>query len=357
MESQGAVTPTEQYEWLKAHNAIGSTVPGKILTKAQMSDPVAYADYASSQVAYSLGYYDNNPRLGQNVLSELGINPDNYVARETPLPGQQPPSGTTSYPTDTSGSVNSTPVDSGAQPGQASSSPNIVGGVDVSTLPPELQQTLNGIQTYLAKLQANGQVVNPNLELTPEKLAEFTAQAQGEINPYYANQLKLARENLLAGAGYSANEIIENEKELGRKYNIAFTQIAESAADRGFALSGARVRDESNLATDTQNTIDANRRKLAFETGQNERTFAQAYGGSNIPDLQIGAAPTVSAGESRFTPGTGTRSLYTLDPAIYDSLVGSEEYKRRADVTNRVSQLTGAFNSNQALSQQRALTL
>ncbi len=265
--------------------------------------------------------------------------------QNAPIVQRDPTTGAAIYP------------NSSTSTGSSSGGSNTIGGVDISNLPPELQQTLQGINAYLTKLQANGQIVNPNLDLTPEKLAEFTAQAQNEINPYYSNQLKLARENLLAGAGYSANEIAQNEQQLAKQYNLNFKQIGANAADQGFAQSGARVTAESDLATDTNNTIDAARRKLSFDTGQNERNFAQTYGGSNVPNLQIGGAPTATGGEPTLTGGTGSRSLYTLDPAIYDGLVGSQEYQQRADVKNRVSQLTGAFNSNAALTQQRALTL
>ncbi len=272
------------------------------------------------------------------------------------------PPGTTGVPGDATVPVRSGPVtsptpDTSPTTAPTSENPKVIGGVDISNLPPELQQTLTGINDYLTKLQANGQIVNPNLELTPEKLAEFTAQAQGEINPYYSTQLKLARENLLATAGYSTNEIQQNEAKLAKQYGLQFKQIGASAADQGFAQSGARVIAEKDLATDTNNTIDAARRKLSFDTGQNESTFAQKYGGANVPDLQIGGAPAAVGSEPTLTGGTGTRSLYTLDPAIYDGLVGSNEYQQKADVSNRVSQLTGAFNANQALTQQRALTL
>lgn len=308
----------------------------------------------------SLATLNGNPTLYNRILSDLGQTAESLQAQLSgtkTVPGSVRAQGSAAVNDYLEEHQTSESTNGGTTQSGSSGDSNVVGGVDISTLPPELQETLKGINTYLQKLTANGQVVNPNLELTPEKLAEFTAQAQNEINPYYATQLKLARENLLVGAGYSTKEIQENEQELAKKYNIAFKQVGANAADQGFAQSGARVVAENDLAAETQNTIDANRRRLSFDLGNSQRDFAQRYGATNVPDLQIGEAPTAYKGEPNLISGTGARSLYTLDPAIYDGLVGSQEYQQRADVTNRVSQLTGAFNANAALQQQRALTL
>lgn len=294
----------------------------------------------------------NSLPSGGSFTDQYGRTIDGYYNLVTP---QNPNGQWVPIPAGVSQPTGSAPL---TPAGQGSAAPaTSIGGVDISNLPPELQQTLQGVQTYLTKLQANGQIVNPNIQLTPEKLAEFTAQAQSEINPYYTTQLKLARSNLLTSAGYSANEVQQNEQQLAKQYNLNFKANASNEADRGFAQSGERIANERTLATDTQDQIDSARRQLSFNTGNAASNFAQQFGGTNVPNIQIGNSPSVSAGEPTLGGSSGTRSLYTLDPAIYDGLVGSQQYQQKADVANRVSQLTGAFNSNAALDQQRALTL
>ena len=226
-----------------------------------------------------------------------------------------------------------------------------------STGNPQLDATLASLENYMKELEKRGQVLNPNIKLDATTLAKFTKQAESEINPYYSTQLKLARENLLTNAGYSKDEVLRNEQELEKQYKTAFRQTGETAADQGFALSGQRVRQESELAQNTQNTIDSNRRKLSFDTGQNVRNYAQQFGSSNIPTLDIGNAPTITGGETGFSKPSGNRSLYSLDPNVYDGLVGSQQYEQTAAIRNRSSQLEEAFRSNQALDQQRLLTL
>lgn len=230
------------------------------------------------------------------------------------------------------------------------------GGVDLSTLSPEFKGLYDELEGYLKRLQENGQVLNPNIDITPDQVAAFTKQAETEINPYYSGQLKLAREDLLRSVGKATEDIGLSEADAQRKYGTGLRQLGETSADQGFAQSGLRNRAEGDLATDTQNSINANRRTLDFNTGSAVRSFAQKYGTSEVPQLNIGGSPAVSAGEPKFGTGSSS-SLYQLSPDVYNGLVGSEEYARRGAVSSRASQLEGAFRSNQAVAQQRTLTL
>src|SRR3990167_8369757 len=68
---------------------------------------------------------------------------------------------------------------------------------DLSGLPPEWVILYNQLQEYLTKLQERGERINPNIEITPQQVAEFTKKAEGEIDPYFGSQLKLARESFM----------------------------------------------------------------------------------------------------------------------------------------------------------------
>lgn len=226
-----------------------------------------------------------------------------------------------------------------------------------STGDPALDATLASLNGLIAQLAARGQVINPNIKIDEATLAKFTKQAEAEINPYYATQLKLARERLLTDAGYSRDEILKNEQDLERQYKTAFRGIGESAADQGFALSGLRQRSESELAQNVNDTIAKGRRDLSFKLGDQAAQFAQQFGGRETPTVNIADMPTVASGELGFNRGGQQRSLYTLDPNIYDSLIGEQQFANRGAVKNRAAELEQAFRSNQALDQQRSLVL
>lgn len=245
----------------------------------------------------------------------------------------------------------------GASGGASSGSYGSSGGYDPSGLPPQFQELYNTLEQYLKQLQSRGQVLNPNIEITPDQVANFTHQAETEINPYFANKLKIAREGFLRSAGYSADEIMRQEKAAEQKYKKNFRALGEEAADTGFAQSGRRIQAEGDLAQGTQESIDANRRKLSFDLGTDAREFAQQFGTSETPGFNLMEAPRVFGGETGFNQGTQQRALYELSPDVYNGLIGEQEFSRRGAVKTRASGLEEAFRSNQAIDQQRKLTL
>ena len=204
-------------------------------------------------------------------------------------------------------------------------------------------QTLNAVDQYLANQAAQGNVVNPNIEINDATLAGFLAQAQQEIDPYFSSQLKIAKESLLANLGFSRDEILRKEQEDIKKYGKDVRAIGESAAEQGFAQSGRREESERDLAFNTQSSIDERRRSLEFGAGNAARGFAQQYGTSELPSLNIGAAPQFAAGEYGAVSQGANRSLYTLSPETYSGLIGEQEFARRGAVRSRASELEQSY--------------
>lgn len=216
----------------------------------------------------------------------------------------------------------------------------------------ELYNTLN---QYLTELQKRGQVINPNVDLTPDKIAEFMKKAESEIDPYYTSQLKIAREGFLRGVGYSTQEIQRQEQQLEQKYRRQVRSIGEEAAERGFAQSGGRIQEERELAEATQEQIESGRRELGERVGGVAHEFAGRFGTGQLPSFTIGEAPRV--GETSFSRSGRELPFYELSPDVYQGLIGSEEFERRGQVRQRASELEEGFRSQQALNQQRYLNL
>lgn len=228
------------------------------------------------------------------------------------------------------------------------------GGIEAGGLTGVYGEMYNALKTQLDELQKRGQVINPDITISPERVAEFTKQAETEINPYYASQLKVAREGFLRNIGYSQDELLRNERDLERQYGRATRQLGEQAAETGFALSGRRIGEEGELAETTARTIEDRRRQLAFQSGTAAREYAQLFGAADVTAPTISGAPTVGAGETRFGIGDRTLPLYELSPDVYQGLIGSQEFQRRGQVQSRASELEEAFRRQQALEQQRS---
>lgn len=224
-------------------------------------------------------------------------------------------------------------------------------------LPPELQGVLGALERQLDELAARGQMVNPNVQITPAQAAKFLDQAEAEIDPYYRTQLRLAREFFMRDMGFKQGQLSRFEEETQRNYEERFRNLADTSADRGFALSGIRQREEQELAGETQRSLDERRAQLAQEAGSAARTFAQRYGLGGVVPPQVRSLPQVSPGESTFALSEQRSPFYEISPNVYEGLVGSDEFARRGAVRTRASELEEAFRRNAAVSQQRTLTV
>ncbi|MFZ2151694.1 MAG: hypothetical protein WAV09_01145 [Minisyncoccia bacterium] len=226
-------------------------------------------------------------------------------------------------------------------------------------------QTFDLLKGYLEKLTTNGQSINPNVEITPERVSEFMKQAQSnidefipyaskEIKPFYENQLKIAREGFLRSAGYSQQQLVEHEAELERKFSETQKGIGESAAESGFAQSGMRFRQERENVDATQRALGQARSQVGNQVTGLASTFAQNFGTANLPQMNIGSTPQV--GDNSFTRN-GSSPFYQLSPETYNGLKGEQEFGQEAAIRSRAAELENAFRSSQATAQQRKLTL
>lgn len=280
-------------------------------------------------------------------LQKKGVATPNFGSGMPQTPSPQSPASPSGGSVPTSGPS----VPSGG--GSTAPAPTTPSG----QLPPELQGLYDQLATYLEELKKRGQVLNPNIEITPQKLAEFLNQAEAEINPYYAGQLKLAKDTLATTLQYSKDNLLNQEAQMGRAYDRNLRGIGETAAEQGFALSGLRKEDEGVLATETNDAISQARNALQFNAGNAARSFAQTYGTNGLPSLNLGQTPTANAGQYGFAQGGRNLPLYELSPDVYQGLVGSEEFSRRGAVQARASELESAYRTKQALDQQRQLIL
>ena len=219
----------------------------------------------------------------------------------------------------------------------------------------QIDRLLSVLEQQLIELQRRGQIVNPNIDITPERLAEFTKQAESEINPFYQTQLKLARTGFLSSIGYTRQDILKQEEDLSRKFKQEFRGIGEEAAEKGFALSGLRRRGERELAGEAQRQAEDIRTRTGFEAQEKARTLAQQFGAGAI-------SPITLPETLRFTPSgeviRGTRELSFGELGSgFEDLIGEQEFARRGAIRTRESGLEEAERERLLARQARTLTL
>lgn len=210
------------------------------------------------------------------------------------------------------------------------------------------KDTLNALETVLKEQLKKGSIVNPHIEITHEKTIEFLTKAEGEIQPFFRDQLKVARQQFLSELGYGKETILDIERQAEQTYQQQLRQLGEQAAESGLALSGRRQLAEQELAQGTQADIDQRRRQLMFGAQQAAGQFAGQFGRQALPDLTITSAPRVLAGKPQFER---TRDLpfYELSPEVYGSLTGSETFRERAAVQARQANLERGFRGDEVL--------
>ena len=229
---------------------------------------------------------------------------------------------------------------------------------DLSGLPPEWANLYTQLENYLKELEKRGQMINPNVKITPEQVVTFTKQAENEIDPYFKNQATLFREQFLREQGFSREQVLQSEMNLERQFGRATRQIGEQAAERGFALSGGRIREERELTGDVQRQVEQGRRQLGFQAGGQALQFASRFGIGALPSLNIGEAPRALAGQGTFERGARELPFYQLSPETFEALqTGTEEFARRGAIQTRALELEEAERARQSLVGLRSLTL
>lgn len=222
-------------------------------------------------------------------------------------------------------------------------------------------QSQNFAQAFdqgLQNLYNKGFQINPNLDLskiTPEKIAEFMRIAETEISPFYKEQLRIARGELLRSQGYSRKQLDDFEQDLERQYGETLTQVGESLAERGLAQSGQRLKQERDLAEGTQRQLE--RQKLGFQYGQGTQAlnFAQQFGTSELPQQQALRSIGITPGEAKFRT-IGETPYYNLDDNLLANIKGSQQFAEEAAKRNRTSELESLYRTQQNLSP-RQLTI
>lgn len=214
------------------------------------------------------------------------------------------------------------------------------------------EEETNLLREYANFFNSSGLTLNPQVALTPEKVAEFTARAEREINPFYQTQSRLARQNFLRDVGYSTENLDKFETDLEKKYGLQLRNIGEQAAEKGFAQSGIRNLEEERLAQETQGTLNQKRRELSFGAETDARKLAEQYGGvlgERSPLApSISETPQILPGQEKFQRTGARRTLYEL-PSDLTDLISQTEFERRGALQNRIAE------QETALRQQRTI--
>lgn len=231
----------------------------------------------------------------------------------------------------------------GARPG-ATTPNNIFGQMDdpqmarlISLLPPELQGALGQVTNSVIKRIQAGQVVNPNIKLSPGDSAKLLSKATEEIDPYYKEQIGFIKDDLNTSLGQLQEDYQNFTQRQTKDYGVTQENQANSEANAGTAFSSGRADRQGVLADqETRQLTDA--ADYATRSAQRLGTQAErAIGSNNLGSFSIsnysaspGRAGVVQSGSRYLNLGA-------------NNVAGSLNKERETAIQNRKAQLEGNF--------------
>lgn len=217
------------------------------------------------------------------------------------------------------------------------------------SLPDEMKAVLLGLSNNLAKAIESGKVVNPEVEITPEKSKEFLDQAVSELEPYYQEKYSVLRSDVEKSAG----RLIEDYKTGVTRRQPAFKKTlddqAQAEAESGTVYSSGRL-DREQRTVDLENQTLEDAAKTTFRGVEDVgRAFEKEAGSERARTLNIPGLESFRATPTGYTQSNPTRSLYQP----FTSIEGSLAKEKKVAQKTRQSELEGAYRSGRILDLRR----
>ena len=154
-----------------------------------------------------------------------------------------------------------------------------------STGNPTVDASLAAISKVIDTNHSAGNIINPNLSITPELAAKFVAQAHQQLDPYYQQQINQVIGDVNANVARVASQFGNQQEQTILDYQNSLATNREAQAGAGTAFSGGRGLTEIN----TQNTANRALGNLALTTG------------GQLRDILAGGAAQIGQGATGLT--------------------------------------------------------
>lgn len=194
---------------------------------------------------------------------------------------------------------------------------------------PKLDAILAEMQKKVNDAQANGQMINPNIELTPAEIKKFLDQATSEIDPYYASQIAAIRKNLDMSLDelQKSYDLQKQQNEADFKANLGVQQ--EQLADTGLAFSGARKQRENALVSDQNRMLEDKAASASSKAASAILDTETKIGSRNLANLQM---PNLVQYEASTENGGRLKNKRSLNFGTRGGQTGDVEYNRNRDI-------------------------
>jgi hypothetical protein len=211
------------------------------------------------------------------------------------------------------------------------------------SLPDELKSAYLQLLRSMEDTVKAGEVINPNIEITPEQIQKFTKQATSELDPYYQEQIKFYQQDLDTSISRLTEDFKTGVRNAEDPFKRNLAAQAEAEAQAGLTYGSERNVREKTAIQQQQQAID----EIAKQTGRSiEDTYKQAERtlGSDILGGVDTSLPTYGVSKQGFSP-LNSRSLFSPT----GGLVGSLPKERTVAIKGRESELEEEFRKKRIL--------
>jgi len=246
------IKPTDpNYEMYKKYGAMEQ--PLKIASKKKTVPGLVYVKHPTLDMQLGM-----DPEAAQRYVSERGYT----LIGETPLTSAElaAQKATDTAVTD----VSKTP--------ELGSTVAEEFDIDMTGWTDEMKSVFNMMTEQIKVLEDLGKTVNPDIEITPETIAEFEDTIKANLDPQFQQKFDIAKEQFESGLDFMAQQRAAARSTDERQFVQNLEQERANLAERGLAFSGIRTRKEKELG-------------LGYEEAQRgkEREFTQRVKGFTQP--------------------------------------------------------------------------
>ena len=213
-------------------------------------------------------------------------------------------------------------------------------------MPEDLQGVYLQTAGALSKAVESGKVVNPDVEITPDKIKEFTDQATAELEPYYQEKYAVLKSDIERSLSRQIEDYNKGVARRAPEFKKKLEDQANTEAESGTTYSSGRDEREGRIVTDEQNVLNDAATGVARNITDLGVNYEKSVGSDKARTLNIPGLDIFSANRTGTYAPTGTRSLYSPVGNVNMGEIGAN---RTTAIKTRSNELEEAFRGSRIL--------
>ena len=214
----------------------------------------------------------------------------------------------------------------------------------IESLPVEMQGVIGQIIRNLQKTIEDGKQLNPNIDLTPERLKEFLDQATTELEPYYQEIFNQSKQDIELSLNRLSEDYNKTINRAEQPFRETLANQSESEAQAGLTYGSERGTREQQTVQNQQRSLDDLFTNISRGVQDTVTAGERSLGSGILSGIQTPQFSPVTANTQGFQVGS-PRNLSTLQ----GNLIGTIPKEKETMIQTRASDLEDIYRRNRIL--------